>query len=447
MAMTRTPIARNNLLHDRRRTAIALAGLGFSLIVIFLQLGFLRSVLTTATTVLDKLDYDIMIVSKNYHYVADAGRFPLARLVQARAVPGVERVLPLYVRMGLWLSLAPQHEDANFLRRLFEVNFLRRLFEVLGFVRPRVESWRHQSVLVLGLSPEGRFPAGLPFKKGKVFDQEKIAEQLNQLARPWTLLIDRRSRPEFGPQDAGTRVELNQEDYEIADQCDIGTGFAASGAALLENHNFARAFGGAGLDEPSLGLVKLKPGEDNAEVTREYVAEVARRLAGALPTVQDDVGDASVRFTGDVRVVPREKLEYQEQRYWIREKAIGSIFFMGVVISLLVGLIVVYQVLSSDIADHMGEYATLKALGWTDRRIAWVVIEQALLLGIIGYVLALIVSAALYALVERYTLLPMSVCVWWILALPMFLAVFITAGSALLSIQEVRKADPADLFR
>ena len=62
---------------------------------------------------------------------------------------------------------------------------------------------------------------------------------------------------------------------------------------------------------------------------------------------------------------------------------------MGVVISVLVGFVVVYQVLSSDIADHMAEYATLKALGATDRRIAGVVIEQALLLGLIGYGLAL----------------------------------------------------------
>ena len=104
--MKRTSIARRNLMHDRGRTAVALAGLGFSLVVIFLQLGFLQVMLSTATTVLDKLDYDIMIVSKNYHYLADAGQFPLPRLVRARAVRGVERVLPVYVRFGIWRSQA-----------------------------------------------------------------------------------------------------------------------------------------------------------------------------------------------------------------------------------------------------------------------------------------------------------------------------------------------------
>ena len=138
--MSRISIARRNLLHDRGRTAVALAGLGFSLVVIFLQLGFLQAMLSTATTVLDKLDHDIMIVSKNYHYVADAGRFPLARLVRAAAVPGVARVVPLYVRSGVWRSQAPP---------------------VAG--RPAAEAWRQQSILVSGRRSESRSPAGLPF--------------------------------------------------------------------------------------------------------------------------------------------------------------------------------------------------------------------------------------------------------------------------------------------
>ncbi len=427
--MTRTPIARQNLLHDRGRPAVALGGLGFSLIVIFLQLGFLQATLSTATTVLDKLDHDIMIVSKNYHYVADAGRFPMARLVRARAVPGVARVVPLYVGIGLWRSLAPTRQEAGLLNRLSGAT---------GLGRPRADAWRQQSILVLGLSAEGRSPAGLPFKEFPGFDPKEIAGQLDQIARPRALLVDRRSRGEFGPQAAGTPVELNDVNYEIAGRCDLGTGFAASGAALLENHNFARAFGGAALDEPSLGLVKVAADADTATVVR--------RLEEALLTFRDDVGGERASGDGDVRIILSEALKDQERRYWITEKAIGLIFVMGVVISVLVGFVVVYQVLSSDIADHIGEYATLKALGATDRQLARVVIEQALLLGIIGYGVALIVSAGLYALVEYGTRLPMTLRVSWILALPMFLAVAITTVSALLSIRKVTQADPADLF-
>lgn len=165
-----------------------------------------------------------------------------------------------------------------------------------------------------------------------------------------------------------------------------------------------------------------------------------------MSTFRDDVGGERASGDGDVRIILSEALKDQERRYWITEKAIGLIFVMGVVISVLVGFVVVYQVLSSDIADHIGEYATLKALGATDRQLARVVIEQALLLGIIGYGVALIVSAGLYALVEYGTRLPMTLRVSWILALPMFLAVAITTVSALLSIRKVTQADPADLF-
>ena len=78
-------------------------------------------------------------------------------------------------------------------------------------------------------------------------------EQLPQLATPRALLIDRNSRDEFGPQEPNTPVELNGEDFKIVGRCDLGTGFSATGAALLESHNFARAFGGGALDEPTLG--------------------------------------------------------------------------------------------------------------------------------------------------------------------------------------------------
>ena len=426
--MKRTSIAWRNLMHDRGRTAVALAGLGFSLVVIFLQLGFLQVMLSTATTVLDKLDYDIMIVPKNYHYLADAGQFPLARLVRARAVRGVERVVPIYVRLGVWRSQAtPKAWHPIYVR--------------LGIWPSQAtpEAWRPQSILVLGLPPEARPPGELPFKSFGEFDPQQIKEQLPLLATPRALLIDRNSRDEFGPQEPNTLVELNGEDFKIVGRCDLGTGFSATGAALLENHNFARAFGGAALDEPTLGLVTVAEGED--------VAAVARRLEDVLPIFRDDPGGGRPNASSDVRVLIKDDLREQERRYWRNEKAIGSIFLMGIGISVIVGFVVVYQVLSSDIADHMAEYATLKALGATDRRIAGVVIEQALLLGLIGYGLALLASAGLYSLVEYATRLPMTLRVLWILVVPMFLAVAITAGSALLSVRKVYRADPAELFR
>ena len=53
---------------------------------------------------------------------------------------------------------------------------------------------------------------------------------------------------------------------------------------------------------------------------------------------------------------------------------------------MLVGLVIVYQVLSTDVADHLREYATFKAMGYPHRFFLGIVFEEALILGVIGFV-------------------------------------------------------------
>ena len=71
-----------------------------------MQLGFSQAVERTATLVLGKLDFDILIVSKSYVFLAAPGSFPLARIRTAESVPGVVSVVPLYVRPGRWQNLS-----------------------------------------------------------------------------------------------------------------------------------------------------------------------------------------------------------------------------------------------------------------------------------------------------------------------------------------------------
>jgi putative ABC transport system permease protein len=385
----RTPIAWHNLTHDRPRTAAALAGVGFSLVVIFLQLGFLESALHTATIVLERFDYDAALISQHYHCLADAGTLPRARLYKAASVPGVERVVPLYVRLGYWRSLGRPTGD---------------------------EPWQRQTALVLGVEA-----------RDHVFrDTGRPGETpaLERLSRPRALLLDSRSRREFGPQEVQTPVLLNRERMEIVGTFAMGTGFSGDGAAVVDHRDLARIFGDSELQWPSLGLVRLAPGAS--------IADVVPRLRAILPD--------------DVQALSRAELEHHEQVYWVRDKSIGILFIMGVVISFLVGMVVVYQVLSSDIADHIGEYATLKAIGYTGDRVGRVVIVQGLILGLVGYVLALGVALFLYRLVEEQAQIPMTPRAW-ILGLVLVLANGMTVGSGLISVRKVHEADPADLFR
>lgn len=387
--MRRTRIAWHNLAHDPPRTAAALAGVGFSLVVIFLQLGFFESARRTATIVLGRLDYDAILLSQHYHYLAEAGTFPRGRLAAAASIPGVEQVVPVHVRMAFWRSEAPPGPEGP---------------------------WRRQTVLVLAFDANDR-----------VFRDDwrpGDAPPLERLARPRALLLDRLSRKEFGPRTVGTSVVLNEDRMEIAGTFAMGTGFSGDGAAILDRDGFARAFGDPALEWPSLGLIRVAPGA-SAE-------DVVDRLRAALPY--------------DVLAMTRDELERQEQLYWIRDKSIGILFIMGVVVSFLVGLVVVYQVLSSDIADHLGEYATLKAIGYTAGRVGGVVVEQGLILGLVAYVLALAAALPLYTLVEELARIPMSPEPW-ILALVLVLAGAMSVGSGLVSIRKVQEADPADLFR
>jgi len=389
-----TFVAWHNLVNDYSRTGIALAGICFSLLMTFLQLGLLDATLRTATVVLDKLDFDVVIVARHYHYLADAGSFPRSRIRQALAVQEVLSAVPLYVRSGTWRSLGPPGEGG--------------------------EVWKRRPILVLGCDPSER-----PFRSTASDESTGLDQNFDLLSEPGALLVDRMSRKEFGPLVTGTEVQLNHERFEIAGQFRMGTGFAADGAALLGSRNFTRAFGPSALERTTFGLVRIQ------DPTRATV--VAQQLRTMLP-VQD------------IRVFTRSEIMKREQFYWVREKAIGSLFVMGVVISFLVGLVVVYQVLSSDIADHLGEYATLKAIGHGSARVRSIVIQQALILGMMGYGLALVLAVPLYIWVEHWANLSMSLA-WWILLIPAILSCVMTTGSGLLSIRKISMADPADLFR
>lgn len=422
-------IALRNLLHDPPRTTIALAGSGFSLIVIFMQIGFLRATQRTATLVLDKLDFDLVVTSKNYQFFSDPGSFPMARIRTAGSVPGVATVVPLYVRSGLWRSLSTTPPPGGPLAKP-----MRNAAEPTEMDRSK---WRRRSILVLSY-----FTSDRPFLPGiHGLQQQGNGFRIDELERPFAVFIDRRSRWEFGPQVPGTSVELNNRLFRLAGTFEMGTGFAADGAALLSHQNFARAFGDAALDQPTLGLIKLSK--------KANVDEVLAQLRNALSGSRADAESAGLPsgVDADVRILRRSDIERQERTFWLREKTIGVLFVMGLVISFLVGVVVFYQVLSSDIADHLSEYATLKAIGYSNTSVASIMIGQASILGFVGYLLALLVATGLYSLVRGKTGIPMTIVDGWVLGIPLLLCQVMSSGSALVSIRKLALADPAELFR
>jgi putative ABC transport system permease protein len=112
---------------------------------------------------------------------------------------------------------------------------------------------------------------------------------------------------------------------------------------------------------------------------------------------------------------------------------------------ILVGLVIVYQVLSTDVADHLREYATFKAMGYGQPFFLGIIFEEAVVLAVFGFIPGLIVSMGLYAGLVAVTGLPVAMDV------PRAILVFLgTLAACTLSgaiaTRRLANADPADLF-
>jgi putative ABC transport system permease protein len=382
-----TPLAWHNLAYNKPRTLAVLAGVTFAVVLIFMQLGFFGAVETTATVIYDALDFDLAIRSRDYLHFSDADTVRHDRLHQAAGVPGVARVQPFQVAITQW-----RHPTSG----------------------------RGRAILVMGIDPAE--PA---------FTLDELRRQAQLVARPNVVLVDRKSRREFGPRDGwqfgdadvGVRTEVGPQSVTVGGHFGLGTGLAADGAVVTSDATFARLVPGRDPRDASLGLVTITPGANPDDV--------ARRLRDALP--------------GDVDVLTRAEVLRFELRRWISDTSIGVIFQVGVAVAMVVGMAIVYQVLASDIGEHMAEYATLRAMGYTTGYLARVVMHQSLLLAVLGFVPGLLLSDALYRVTSRVANMPIGMNAVRVAAVfGLSLGMCIAAG--LIALRRVRSADPADLF-
>ncbi len=214
----RTPLAWSNLTYERRKLVTAIAGVAFAVILVFMNLGFLGSLAKTAALIYNQINADIFLVSPQALEITTTKAFPIERIYQAAGVPGVERTMPLYVGYLQWRNPITRQSRAMF---------------------------------VYGINPND-----------PVFVMPELRSPENQAAlRRWdTVLIDRLSRPEFGPQDIGTVTEAGRRNVTIGGQYSMGGGFASDGTLIMSDQNFRRYLAPIPLNLINLGLIKLEPG-------------------------------------------------------------------------------------------------------------------------------------------------------------------------------------------
>jgi putative ABC transport system permease protein len=151
------------------------------------------------------------------------------------------------------------------------------------------------------------------------------------------------------------------------------------------------------------------------------------------------------RLDDDVLIRSRNEYRAKEMAFWSSSTPIGQIFIVGVFVGFLVGVIICYQIIASDIADHMPEFATLKAMGYSERYFYGLVVTQAFYLSLLGFVVGTAIGELLYRTVSNSTGLPMLITFGrggFILALTIAMCVI----SGLLALRKLLKADPATLF-
>lgn len=407
--MPRTPLAWANLTHDRLRFGLFVLGIAFAVILMFVQLGFRNALLDSNTQLHDKLRCDLVLVSPNRQAIAMAEPFSRRRLEEVRTVPGVREVHPMYLdnAFGRMRDTNPNPADRG---------------PTLG-------------IRSIGVDPTAHL-LDLP-------ELDPAGEHAGKLATPGTAFYDRRSKEDpdrpgqtlYGPFAEGLDTNLTGSKIRLVGGFDLGTDFTCDGTLVMSDRTFIdtlrRPFAFPS-DSPAanvdLGLVRLDPTAD-----REQVKAAIRRA------VSTGEGDA------DVDVFTVGELKEREQTFWLNNTPIGFAFGFGTFMGFAVGVVICYQILSGDVTDHLPQYATLKAVGYGNGYLAWVVLQESLILAVLGFAVGLGVSWAAYEVLSATTGMPLRMTPDRI-ALVFAGTVAMCAASGMVALLGLLRADPADVF-
>jgi putative ABC transport system permease protein len=406
------PLALRNVMHGGRRSLAAIFGVAFSLTMVLLQLGFLEAVKITASNNFGQVDFDIVLLSPNYEQFYAPGVIPLARLTEARSIASVISASPMYAIFNLWRCPAyPVEKTGQEPTAESSPGPLERWFKGAKLPRPL----QRRELFVIGINLDKN-----PFREPI---RARVEEKKPLLRLAGRILLNELSHPDFGWQlrDQVSQWELGKHAVTIVGGFPMLRGFAADSTVICSDRNFI-SLCGFPADRTSFGFLKVKEGT---------VASSLAGLKAALP--------------GDVVALSRAEILDREIDHWVNQTSTGQLFAFGVLVAMIVAAVVVYQVLSNDVREHLPEYATLKAMGYSTARLSRVVVEQSLIYMIIAYVIAVLLAMVVYWLTEALAGIPMRLTMPNLL-LTLLLAVVVGFLSGFLSLSRLRAAQPAELF-
>ncbi|MFN9174960.1 MAG: ABC transporter permease DevC [Synechocystis sp.] len=381
------PLAWHQLFHEKMRLLAAIAGIAFADVLIFMQLGFKNALFDSAISIPKSLQGDIFILSNQTDTFVNPTPFAARRLYQMMGKEDVEKISSLYIDVSLWKN--PETRDTR-------------------------------QVYVMGFNPVFN-----------VVDLAGVSENLAIIKRPDVFIFDRKSRPEFGPitdwflEGKTVKTEVGNRKIEIGGLFSLGSSFGADGTIISSDLNFFRLYPNRSKGLIDVGIIQLKPGVDANQMATFIREELA---AG-----------------GDVQVFTKEELINYELNYWQTSTNIGFIFGLGTAMGFVVGTVIVYQILYTDVSDHLPEYATLKAIGYGDNYLLGVVFQEALLLALIGFLPSFGLGIILYSNTTKATGLALIMTAGRALTV-LTMTVVMCCISGAIAVGRLRAADPADIF-
>lgn len=390
--VVKTPLAWLQLVRNKIRSLVAVAGIAFIIILMFMQLGFQDALYSSATQVHRNLQGDLFLVSSQYKALTANQSFSRTRLYQALRFDGVESVSSMYI----------------------------------GFAKfKNPVNGQKYSIYVIWFEP------GKP-----VMDMPEIQANLDKIKIPDVVLFDRNSRREFGNIAQKFEKEKTEQFIEVfpfnslagyrvrvGGLFSLGSSFGVDGNLIVSDSTFIRILNNRPAEMIDVGAITLKPGANSQKIQRDLEAN--------LPN--------------DVVVFTRQGFIDFEKEYWATRTPIGFILNLMLSMASVVGIVIVYQILYSNISNQLVAYATLKAIGYGNNYLFNVVFQQALILALLSYIPAYAICLGLYDFAMQATKLPIMMSLHNAIIV-LISTILMCMISGALAINQLRSTDPADIF-
>jgi putative ABC transport system permease protein len=388
LSLSDLPMAWLQLKRQPVRYLVAVVGIGFAALLMYMQIGFQSGLLTSATTFYEALNADLVLISPGTLNSGSFEQFPQSLLFRSLGVGGVKEAIPLYIA-----NISAQR---------------------LGDIKPT-------NLRLIGFAPDA-----------KALDLPAVNDQISLIKTPGYVLFDELGNNNTGPITEAVESNGSQflslidlsKNFRVVGLFRLGSTFAAdSNLVSSDTTAIQLAYQQINLGEISMGLIRLEQGANIAQV-QAFLKKT---------------------YGSQLQVLTKPELIAQEQNYWNTSSSFGVIFGFGTFMGLLVGGVVVYQVLYTDVSDHLKEYATLKAMGFSDTFILIIVVQEAILLAVSSFIPATLASTAMYAFLTSAAGIRIYMTSDKTLLVGS-LTLGVCAASAAIAIRKLRDADPASVF-